>query len=340
MEERKYAYIGDISQLFRVENYRMEGGRKDGVRATQIMNESGLQFTVIADRCMDIAYVSYKGVNLSYINPNGICAPQYYDNRGTKWLENFTAGFVTTCGLDNIGSPCVDGKELGLHGKISNIPADDYSVRILEKEEGNEVQLTGRMKENFLFGEKLHLRRTITAYQEKNRIVLEDEIINTGFEEQEYMQLYHFNIGYPFLSPSCELFIPTEEVKGANEYSERNLGKWNQIGEPSSTGEMCFLHRLKRQGDTTCVGMFNHKLQMGFTLKFDNQTLDKFLQWRYLNKGEYVLGFEPATNYIGGRTEERKKEKLKTLSPRGKETHKLQIDFYDRLEDVKNNILL
>ena len=57
--QKKYEYIGDISQLFRVNNYRLEGGKKDGVKVTQIANETGLKFSVVADRCMDIAYLSY-----------------------------------------------------------------------------------------------------------------------------------------------------------------------------------------------------------------------------------------------------------------------------------------
>lgn len=338
METKRYEYIGDLSQLLRVENYRMEGGRKDGVRATQVSNEKGLNFTVIADRCMDIAHLSYKGVNISYINPSGVSAPQYYDRAGTKWLENFTAGFITTCGLNNIGNPCVDGEELGLHGRIGNTPADEYSVRILRAEEDNVVQISGTMRESFLFGEKLLLKRTITAYQEKNRILLEDEIMNTGFEEQEYMQLYHCNIGYPFLSPACELLVPTEEVRGANPYSQENLEKWDQIEPPSKVGEMCFFHQLKRQGDTSCVGMFNREHQIGFTLRFEHRDLEKFIQWRYLNRGEYVVGLEPATNYIGGRAVERQQEKLKTVPPMSSVRHKIQIDFCEELEKIREAV--
>ena len=59
MDRTKYEYIGNLSQLFHVENYRMEGGKKDGVRVTNVQNETGLNYTVVADRCMDIANLSF-----------------------------------------------------------------------------------------------------------------------------------------------------------------------------------------------------------------------------------------------------------------------------------------
>ena len=102
-----------IRDRLRVDNCRLEGGRQDGVRATTAVSENGLSYTVIVDRCMDIAYLSFKGTNISFINPNGITAPQYYDRQGTNWLKNFTAGFFTTCGLDNVGNQmCIRDRPL------------------------------------------------------------------------------------------------------------------------------------------------------------------------------------------------------------------------------------
>jgi len=334
MKEERYKYIGDLSQLFRVENYQMSGGKKDGVKATNVINEKGLSYTVVADRCMDISHLSFKGINISYINPCGVVAPQYYDKTGTNWLKNFTAGFITTCGLNNIGSPCTDnGVELGLHGEIGNTPADEYSTDIIYGEE-NEVHIKGSMNTSSIFGSKLKLKREIISFQEKNQIILKDQIINMGFEE-EYMQLYHCNIGYPFLSPECEVMIPSQNVVGANPLSEENIEKWNQIEEPSKTGEQCFIHQLKPKSNLSSVGMFNHKHKIGFTISFENSKLDHFMQWKYLNEGEYVMGLEPSTNGIGGKAEERKKTQIKKIAPRSNVEHKIQINFFEDIDSIK-----
>lgn len=335
MNKEKYKYIGDLSQLFRIENYRMEGGKKDGVRATTVANESGLNYTVIADRCMDIAYLSYKGINISYINPCGVVAPEYYDARGVNWLKSFTAGFLTTCGLNNIGNPCDDKDEMGLHGRIGNTPADDYCVQIINNEEDNSVKITGTMKESFIFGEKLHLRRTITSFQQTDKIIIEDEIANVGFVQEEYMQLYHFNIGYPFLSPDCKVFIPTLGVKPANQHSDKYLKEWDKVTEPNFLDEMCYFHDLKDEGGYHCVSIFNQKYQFGFTLKFNHSDLDKFIHWKNLSCGQYVMGLEPATNYIGGRADERMNGRIKTLGPLESIHHKIEIEFFNSIKNMK-----
>lgn len=331
-------YVGNLSQLLRVETYKLEGGKKDGVKATSVSNQNGLSFTVVADRCMDISHLSYKGINLSYINPCGVVAPEFYDRTGTNWLKSFTAGFMTTCGLNNVGNPCEDNEELGLHGSIGNTPADEYCVQMLDDEEQKVVVLSGVMSDEHIFGSKLKMKRVITAFQEDNRIIIEDTIINTGFKKEEYMQLYHCNIGFPFLSPECELIVPSKSVKGANEYSQQNINCWNVIDEPSEVGEMCFIHELPTLNHTSCVGMYNNKYKMGFLLKFNNESLDKFLQWRYLNQGEYVIGLEPTTNYATGRSLARENQQLKYIGVGEAVQHRIELIFFDSKEKLLENI--
>ena len=71
-------FIGDISQLFNIKNYKFEGGKANGVRATDVINSTGLSFTVLADRCLDISHLYFKGHNLSYISSCNVVAPTYY----------------------------------------------------------------------------------------------------------------------------------------------------------------------------------------------------------------------------------------------------------------------
>ena len=49
------AYYGHESQLFGVEEVRLQGGKGDGMRLLQVRNGKGLEFTVSADRCADIS---------------------------------------------------------------------------------------------------------------------------------------------------------------------------------------------------------------------------------------------------------------------------------------------
>lgn len=99
-------YVGDFSQLFGIKEHTLSGGKAGGVKAFDVRNGSGLEFTVLADRCLDISALSFNGINCSYISKTGIVAPEYYHEDGIGFLRSFAAGFLTTCGLRNVGSPC------------------------------------------------------------------------------------------------------------------------------------------------------------------------------------------------------------------------------------------
>ena len=105
-------YIGHESQLRGVEEHHLVGGKGDGMRLYEIHNGTGLDMTISPDRNGDITRLRYKGINLSYFSPCGYVAPAYYDKVGSNWLQSFTAGFLTTCGLQAVGSPCEDEGEL------------------------------------------------------------------------------------------------------------------------------------------------------------------------------------------------------------------------------------
>jgi len=55
-------YVGDLSQMLGTRDYTLNGGKAQGVRAIDVRNGAGLEFTVLPDRCLDIAWLSYKGM--------------------------------------------------------------------------------------------------------------------------------------------------------------------------------------------------------------------------------------------------------------------------------------
>lgn len=321
-------YVGNQDQLLSVKTFRLEGGWGDQVKATQITNKNGLQFTVVADRCMDIVDLRYKGINVSYQNPCGVVSSKYYDKMGTDWLRSFTAGFFTTCGLDNIGASCEEnGTIYGMHGRIGNTPADQYCVQTIETKDGLEAVITGEMIQSVMFGEKWKLKREIRAYQNVDRIELIDEICNIGFESQEYMILYHCNIGYPFLSPGCEAKIDSHAITPRNAYSAQYQKECLNITKPNKLDEMCYYHEMNNRDGTSLAGIYQPKHEIGFVLLYENHVLDHFVEWKNLSKGQYVLGLEPGSNYVDGKAAERRKEPIKILGPGESVKHKIMFDF-------------
>lgn len=63
-------------------------------------------------------------MSVSWISKTGVVSPAYYEKDGKNFLRGFFGGLVTTCGLKNIGRAY---GEMGLHGRISNTPAENIS---------------------------------------------------------------------------------------------------------------------------------------------------------------------------------------------------------------------
>lgn len=332
MEVFRSRYIGDVSQVFNVKSFRYEGGRADGVLAAQINNGSGLDVTVLADRCMDMAHVLYKGVNISYINSCGVTHPAYYEPEGEQWLRGFAAGLLTTCGLTSFGKPSEDmGEYYGLHGRIAYAPAEEYCVKRNVRDGRAGAEISGVMRQTKLFSEHLAMERMYNFVQGINEIDFKDEIINEGYAECEYMQLYHFNFGYPFIDENAEIFLPTSEVKPRDEESAPGKADWRRMGPPADgVPETCYFHSMEKDPDgRSFAAVFNHKLGIGMVYYYDALLLDHFIQWKNIRSGEYVLGLEPATAYVLGRAYARETGALKMLAAGEHITHKFKIKFFD-----------
>ena len=323
-------YIGNLQQLVSLRSSRLEGGKADGSRITDVVNNSGLSVTVLPDRCMDILQIRYKGVNVNYIDHGGVAAPTYYDPHGGGWQRTFFGGFLTTCGLTNIGCESQEnGVMLGKHGRISHTPAEQYTAIVDETGDYPLAILKGTMKETVLFGERLLLQRCIEVDGDGNQIRLHDKLINDAYHDQEYMMLYHFNLGYPFLSPDCELEIPSVTVVPRNEWAKAKLSHSNFVEDPHYGPEMCYYHQFTDTDPTVTVKARNHKLGFGLSITFERQFLDHFIQWKNMAPGEYVMGLEPATNHVDGKAYEKTVDRIPVLSAQSCKEHTIVIDFFD-----------
>jgi hypothetical protein len=313
-------YIGHDSQLAGVEEYRLTGGKGDGMRIFQVWNGRGLEFTVAADRCADISRLKFRGVNMGYFSPNGYVAPSYYDDRGDGFLKSFTAGFLTTCGLTAVGSPCVDeGECLPLHGTIGNTPAE----HICWERDGSQIRIHARIPDERIFGNKLVMDRVIVCSLEDNVIWIEDEITNRGDRPCPLMILYHMNVGYPLLTERARLTILSEQVRGRNDHAQRELKHWDRITKPQEMfEEQCYYHTFDKEG---AASVYNPEIGQGLEIRFDAEKLPCFTQWKMMGKRDYVLGLEPGNCYPDGRDQVRRAGKLKVLGPDERAYYKVQV---------------
>jgi hypothetical protein len=238
-------YIGSENQLYGVEEMRLVGGRGDGMRLLEVRNGGGLTFTVSLDRCADLSRLSFDGVNFGFFTDCGYVAPYYFDPKGAGFLKSFTAGFLTTCGLRNVGEPCVDdGEELGLHGTVSHIPAEKFSVDVNEEE----IVITATMRDVSALERNLVFTREYRVPTFGNTMTITDRVENKGPSPEPYQILYHFNIGYPLLSEKACLTIPSLEVAPRDDHAKTGLDTWSVIEKPQKGyQEMCFYHKMEKK---------------------------------------------------------------------------------------------
>lgn len=331
--EDRMPYVGNTDQLISVQEGRLIGGRADGVRTVHISNGAGLDAVVLPDRCMDFYQLRVKGSNVNYISPAGVVAPQYYNDRGDLFLRSFSVGFLTTCGLQNIGSPCSEnGREYGLHGRLSNTPAQQFSCRTVVRDGNLAAVLSGEMNEAVLFGENLSFRRTITFPYGENRFYIEDTLVNRGYKKTPFLLLYHFNFGYPMLDPDTELTLDSMHVEPRTQHAADYLKTWNRIEEPQDNfDEMCYYHTLKTdvQGRSS-YSVYQPKLDLGVRVQFDGEKLDHFCEWKMFGKGEYVLGLEPMNSLLEGRASGLKENQVKFIDAGGSITYCAEVSFYSK----------
>ncbi len=325
-------YVGHPSQICGVDEMCLTKGKGKGLTLLEVRNGKGLQFTLSADRCMDISRVSYMGYNMGYFAPAGYVAPAFYDNRGNAFLKSFTAGFLTTCGLDGVGVPCVDnGEEVPMHGTISNTPCDNYYYT----EDDECITVHGLIRDASLFGTQLVMKRKYVFSKLSNTVSITDEIENTGVLEAPCMLLYHFNMGYPLLCENAKVVIPCNSVVGRDEHAQDGFDKRLVMEKPQADYvEMCYYYDVVEKEGMATVGIFNPDINKGLTISFDKSTLYNFTQWKMMGENEYVLGLEPGNCTPDGRDIMRKNGTLKILKPGEIYKTKVEIHFTETEEDV------
>jgi hypothetical protein len=337
-------YAGDLSQVFSTKEYTLSSGKAQGIKAIDVKNGSGLEFTVLPDRGMDVAWLSYKGINFSYIGKTGIVAPQFFNENGFGFLRSFEAGFLTTCGLMNVGSPCDDnGENYGLHGRISNTPAENVASEVNWADGKPIIKVRGKMREARVFGENLVFSREIACQCGEKRFSILDTVENDGFREEPLMLLYHFNLGYPLLDENAVFAAPTVELKARDEEAAKGIGTCNVFQKPTANyKEQVFYRNLKTDRDgNTCAALINAALGLGVVIRFNKSQLFNLTQWKQMGEGEYVLGIEPGNCYVEGRLDAKRKGVLEYLNPGEIRKFKIDVEILEGssdLERVQNEI--
>jgi hypothetical protein len=295
------SYTGDESQFAGVRRFRLEEGRAGGASFAEVWTGSGLAFTVAIDRALDISDAFYKGRSLAWRSPAGDAAPGLYDPQGLGWLKTFFGGLLTTCGLTHAGGPAdIGGKHYGLHGPISNTPAEEVSCRT--RWEGNELVITvsGKVRQGVLFGEKLMLHRTIETRAFEKRIFIHDVVENTSHERAPLVLLYHFNPGWPIVEDGARMLVDVEIVEPMTAHSADGIEDYAKVHRPVRGYEekVYFITPKPGRGGYDTAAVVNRARDFGLYLRWPHRELPCMGEWKMMGYRDYVLGMEPCTVFI------------------------------------------
>lgn len=331
----RLSYCGNSYQLFGVEEQRLVGGRADGMRVLEVKNGRGLQMTIIVDRACNIARLSYKGVNCSFLSASGLRHPAYFEYQKGAFLRNFHAGFLTNSGLFNVGVDGEDeGEELLLHGDLDNTPASSYSHEIVTESNGKSfIEIKATIPVEQIFYHKVVLKRTFRVALDDDYFTIHDHFTNTGTTTAPLMMLYHINMGYPLLDQDSQLFINSSSIKPRTELAASETEKWAEILPPAPNyPERCYYHSFEQRSDATAA-IFQPKHDIGLAISFDSSKLPYFCEWKQLGVRDYALGLEPGNSHCDGRAQMRKDGTLQFLEPQETKDYEVKISLFSGKEN-------
>jgi len=346
------ARTGSLSQFAGVRLMTLGDGLERGNRLLEFRTGSGLIFSVLVDRAMDIATCEHKGRAIGWHSPAGFRAPGLNDpdaEGGLGWLRSFS-GLLSTCGLDHIFGPVTESAahfnypfrkqvDYPIHGRVSSVPARLTGYG--EQWTGDECVLwcEGVVAQATVFGENLQLTRRIEADMGGNAIRLTDRVVNRGFSRTPHMMLYHIDVGHPLLDAGARYLAPIREVLWASHagdtYAKQGVGYRTLSAPKPDFVEQVWQHDMMADAeDKVRVALVNDALGLGFEVTSRKSELPCQLEWQNLAAGMYTLGLEPATHHILGKPGAHQRGEMIWLEHGDERTYHLNMTVLDGAGEI------
>ena len=322
---------GSLSQFAGVRLMTLGDGLERGIRMLEFRTGTGLRFTALVDRALDLADCEFRGHAIGWHSPAGFRHPglhEYEGEGGLAWARSFS-GLLVTCGLDHIlfmnevpaDNYVYSPKKTvnhSLHGRVGTIPARLTGYG--ERWDGDRCILwaEGIVQQAAVFGEDLHLTRRIESEVGSNEIRLSDRVVNHGFYRTPHMYCYHINVGYPVLDEAARYVAPIRDVVWAAHagpgYRGQRVGYRTLPAPQMNFHEQVWQHELgaDREGWQP-VAILNDRLGLGLEVATRKIQFPCMYQWQNLQAGQYALGIEPSTNHVLGNLAARERKEMTWL---------------------------
>ena len=333
-------YMGSMQQAAYIRPLVYAEGRASGLKAYEVKN-GPLCYKLMADKCLDMCELSYKGVNFSFLSKPGLQGRNAYDTAGDEAIRGIMGGMFFTSGVENICAPCtVGGVDYPMHGRMRATPGEHLSADAFWAEDGYHLRASAEMREAALFGENMTLRRTVETVYGTKTVTVTDVFENQGFRDEPLMLLYHINLGWPFLDESLRLYLPTRKVAPRDAGAEGHEDAYDRMDPPKDDEpEYVFIHDLTPEADGTLRAVaVNGALGLGLEVAWNEANLPYFMQWKSVASGDYVIGLEPANSSVYGRPWHEALGSVHRLAPFATETNVLTFTVLDGEDEIDQAI--
>ena len=343
---------GMLSQFAGVRLVTLGDGVERGIRMLEFRTGSGLRFTALVDRALDIGDCDFRGQAVGWHSPAGFRNPALHDYEGEggiAWARSFS-GLLMTCGLDHILGPQevpadsynYPGRSTvrhALHGRIGLIPARLTSYG--ETWEGDRCVLyaEGIVQQSTVFGEDLHLIRRIEADVGGLEIRISDRVVNHGFSRTPHMLFYHVNVGHPLIDEGARYVAPIADVVWAahagENYAAQGVGYGRGPSPRSTFREQVWQHEMAADAQGLVpVAVVNDRLGLGIEVETRKDQLPCAYQWQHFQSGNYAMGIEPSTHHVLGDLAARERGEMIWLEHDEERSYDLTLRILDGADAI------
>jgi hypothetical protein len=334
--------VGDISQVAGIRRAELTEGNERGAGLVEVTNASGLSFSLLPGRALDISAASYKGMSLCFRSKTGDVGPAFYEPAGFDWMRGSFLGLLTTCGLSFVGHPEVDPEEedieLGLHGRLSYIPAKNVYTRGDWEGDDYVIRVGGRMREHIMFGHCLEMTREVSTVLGEKTIRIHDRVENLGGDPAPLMVVYHTNPGWPLLDRGARLLLNSKKSTEWSEDREVGPDQYTTVSAPRAKAhdDVYVHHPIPDSNGNVQVGLVNDRLGLGLKWSFPLREIPILNQWQHFHNGTYVTGVEPGNCSVLGRAWNRQNGTLESLQPGAVRDFHLELGVLDGEREIRS----
>ncbi len=329
--------IKSAAGVFTIQHYRLIGGKRDGVDLI-VIDSGKVRAAICPTRGMGLWKANIDGLDCSWQSPvQGPIHPNLVplsDPNGLGWLDGFDE-LLVRCGIESFGAPdfAPSGQlNYGLHGRIANQPASQWSV--LVDTDHSFLDIQGLVCESRFLQFNYHMTARYRFAYGQPTIDVIDSVENVSDRLSSMQMLYHINVGTPLLEADATMHLPASKVVARDGRAAEDLKTWQTYRRPTPNyvEQVYFSSPVAAADGWTVAVLAAPKRSHAFAVHYDTRTLPFFSQWKNTvgMKDGYVTGLEPGTGFPNPRTFEDQSGRVVAMQPGQR------IDFHLRLEATAN----